>query len=163
MPYVEGRVVHDADAHIMEWPDWLPEYADPDVRDRVPHRTLDDGSGLSNKNRVAAKAFTTVLAHVAARPDAGLFVSTLAVPGEDGTLERRFRATKSGVADHVHAKTGHISGVSTLSGYVQLDGPGGKDRGRLFAFSILCNKYQGNVNPWQDQVCEALYQWVNGK
>jgi D-alanyl-D-alanine carboxypeptidase/D-alanyl-D-alanine-endopeptidase (penicillin-binding protein 4) len=124
---------------------------------------LDDGSGLSNKNRVAAKAFTTVLAHVAARPDGGLFVSTLAVPGEDGTLERRFRATKSGVADHVHAKTGHISGVSTLSGYVQLDGPGGKDRGRLFAFSILCNKYQGNVNPWQDQVCEALYQWANGK
>ena len=29
MPYVEGRVVHDADAHIMEWPTWLVDYAEP--------------------------------------------------------------------------------------------------------------------------------------
>ena len=36
MPYVEGRVVHDADAHIMELPDQLRAYADPAVRDRIP-------------------------------------------------------------------------------------------------------------------------------
>ena len=29
MAYIEGRVVHDADAHIMEWPTWLADYADP--------------------------------------------------------------------------------------------------------------------------------------
>src|SRR4051794_154932 len=45
MPYAEGRIVHDADAHIMEWPTWLSDYADPAIRDRVPRRTLDDGSG----------------------------------------------------------------------------------------------------------------------
>jgi uncharacterized protein len=33
MPYVEGRVVYDADSHLMELGDWLAEYADPDVRD----------------------------------------------------------------------------------------------------------------------------------
>jgi len=33
--YVEGRTVHDADAHIMETPDWLMSHADPDVRDRI--------------------------------------------------------------------------------------------------------------------------------
>ena len=38
MPYVEGRVVHDADAHIMEWPTWLVDYADPAVRDRLQPR-----------------------------------------------------------------------------------------------------------------------------
>ncbi|MEZ5237061.1 MAG: amidohydrolase family protein [Acidimicrobiales bacterium] len=27
MPYVEGRVVHDADAHVMETPEWLDEFA----------------------------------------------------------------------------------------------------------------------------------------
>jgi len=32
MPYIEGRVVHDADAHIMEEPTWLIDHADPDVR-----------------------------------------------------------------------------------------------------------------------------------
>jgi hypothetical protein len=36
MPYVEGRVIHDADAHVMETSDWLIRFADPDVRDRVP-------------------------------------------------------------------------------------------------------------------------------
>jgi predicted TIM-barrel fold metal-dependent hydrolase len=33
MPYVEGRTVHDADAHIMEEPTWLLDYADPAVRE----------------------------------------------------------------------------------------------------------------------------------
>ena len=36
MPYVEGRVVHDADAHVMETPEWLRAFADPAIRDRVP-------------------------------------------------------------------------------------------------------------------------------
>ena len=35
MPYVEGRVVHDADAHIMETPEWLMDHADAGVRDRI--------------------------------------------------------------------------------------------------------------------------------
>ena len=35
MPYIEGRVVHDADAHIMEEPTWLLSHAVPDVRERL--------------------------------------------------------------------------------------------------------------------------------
>jgi uncharacterized protein len=45
MPYVEGRVVHDADAHIMEWPTWLVDHAEPAVRERLQPRSDDDGSG----------------------------------------------------------------------------------------------------------------------
>jgi serine-type D-Ala-D-Ala carboxypeptidase/endopeptidase (penicillin-binding protein 4) len=116
--------------------------------------SLDDGSGLSNKNRVAARAFTTVLVHIAARPDGEKFIDTLAVPRDDGTLEKRFKGMS--VANHIHAKTGHINNVSTLSGYIVAGT-------RRFAFSILVNKYQGNVNPWQDQVCQALYDWSNGR
>ncbi len=40
MAYVEGRIVHDADAHIMEVPDWLMTHADPDVRERIGVRTF---------------------------------------------------------------------------------------------------------------------------
>ena len=37
MPYIpEGRIVHDADAHVVETPDWFRQYADPEVRDRIP-------------------------------------------------------------------------------------------------------------------------------
>lgn len=45
MPYIEGRVVHDADAHIMEEPTWLGEHADPGIRERLLPRT--DGLGLA--------------------------------------------------------------------------------------------------------------------
>jgi predicted TIM-barrel fold metal-dependent hydrolase len=34
--YAEDRVIHDADSHIVEKPDWFSEYADPGVRDRLP-------------------------------------------------------------------------------------------------------------------------------
>jgi len=40
MPYIEGRVVHDADAHVVETPDWLVRCADPSIRDRVPQHHL---------------------------------------------------------------------------------------------------------------------------
>ena len=45
MPYIEGRVVHDADAHVMEAPEWLAQHADPDVREKLAPRT--DGLGLA--------------------------------------------------------------------------------------------------------------------
>jgi predicted TIM-barrel fold metal-dependent hydrolase len=35
MSYIQDRVVHDADAHIMETPNWLRDYADPGIRDRI--------------------------------------------------------------------------------------------------------------------------------
>jgi uncharacterized protein len=40
MPYAEGRTYHDADAHLMELPEWLPSYADPPYRDRIPPFSL---------------------------------------------------------------------------------------------------------------------------
>ncbi|HMC43434.1 MAG TPA: hypothetical protein VKI20_10535, partial [Acidimicrobiales bacterium] len=36
MPYAEGRTIHDADSHVMETPDWFRDFADPDMRDRIP-------------------------------------------------------------------------------------------------------------------------------
>ena len=36
MVYASGRTYHDADAHIMELPDFLRDHADPAFRDRMP-------------------------------------------------------------------------------------------------------------------------------
>ena len=36
MTYAQGRVFYDADSQIMELPDFLTEYADPDMRERLP-------------------------------------------------------------------------------------------------------------------------------
>jgi predicted TIM-barrel fold metal-dependent hydrolase len=47
VPYNQtGLVVHDADAHIMETPGWLRQYADPDVRDRIEPLRYSSGNEL---------------------------------------------------------------------------------------------------------------------
>jgi uncharacterized protein len=46
MPYSEGRVVHDADAHIMETPTWLRDHAEPAWRDRMPVLRYPGGNEL---------------------------------------------------------------------------------------------------------------------
>ena len=92
-----------------------------------------------------------------AHPDAATrraFYNSLAVGGQTGTLERRYRG---GLArGNVHAKTGYISGARTLSGYVTAS------NGHTVAFSLLCNNYQtttARVNRAQDEVVEMLAGW----
>jgi predicted TIM-barrel fold metal-dependent hydrolase len=35
MPYVENRIIHDADSHIMETPDWIISHADAAIRNEL--------------------------------------------------------------------------------------------------------------------------------
>ena len=46
MPYATGRVIHDADAHIMETPTWLRDHAEPRFRDALPVLTYPGGNEL---------------------------------------------------------------------------------------------------------------------
>ena len=45
-PYAEGRLVHDADAHIMETPTWLRDHAEAAFRDRLPVLSYPGGNEL---------------------------------------------------------------------------------------------------------------------
>ncbi len=46
MPYSSGRVVHDADAHIMETPTWLRDHADPSIREQITPLRYPGGNEL---------------------------------------------------------------------------------------------------------------------
>ncbi|GMV03775.1 MAG: hypothetical protein AMXMBFR53_00570 [Gemmatimonadota bacterium] len=89
-----------------------------------------DGSGLSAYNLVTPRALVSVLRHMAAGPHAAAFRAALAEPGEDdSTLERRLPELEG----RLFAKTGTISNVNSLSGYLV------GIQGREVVFSILSN------------------------
>ncbi len=46
MPYATGRVIHDADAHIMEPPTWLRDHAEERFRDELPILRFESGNEL---------------------------------------------------------------------------------------------------------------------
>ncbi|MBD2021671.1 D-alanyl-D-alanine carboxypeptidase/D-alanyl-D-alanine-endopeptidase [Leptolyngbya sp. FACHB-36] len=93
-----------------------------------------DGSGLAVRNRISPEALVQTLQVIAQNRDAAVFRRSLPVAGVSGTLKNRFRNTAAqGV---VFAKTGTITGVVGLSGYVT------PPNGPPLVFSILAN-YSG--------------------
>ncbi|MDF3064546.1 MAG: dacB [Polyangiaceae bacterium] len=90
-----------------------------------------NGSGLYDANRVSARTFTRVLEMAYLDPAISrAFQEQLAVGGLDGTLRSRFYALKN--RRSVHAKTGTLNKVTSLSGYVF-----GPQQETGVAFSIL--------------------------
>src|SRR3954470_17989357 len=53
MSYAAGRVIYDADSHVMEPKDWITPYADPDVRERL--RPAYDADWDNDKAKAAAE------------------------------------------------------------------------------------------------------------
>ncbi len=110
-----------------------------------------DGSGLSVDNRMAPRDLVKVFRHMAAHRHARVFRESLAANGgETGTLRRRMTAKE--FAGRVRAKTGHISGVANLSGYLETASEG------TIVFSILVNDWKsgGRPDPFQDRLCERI-------
>mmetsp|Transcript_10233 Transcript_10233/g.16764 ORF Transcript_10233/g.16764 Transcript_10233/m.16764 type:complete len:515 (+) Transcript_10233:152-1696(+) len=79
--------------------------------------SLVDGSGLSRGNAASAESVVQVLRGVALKsPYFNVFASCLPVAGVSGTLRNRMKGTcAEGI---LRAKTGTLTGVSALSGYV---------------------------------------------
>jgi D-alanyl-D-alanine carboxypeptidase/D-alanyl-D-alanine-endopeptidase (penicillin-binding protein 4) len=110
-----------------------------------------DGSGLSKTNRLTPAQMTSLLRHMHGHKFRDAYLSSLAVPGEEGSLKKRF--TKEPYRGHVLAKTGYVAGASCLSGYLTTRA------GRPLAFAIFMNKFNaGNptMHVLQDAICKAL-------
>lgn len=82
---------------------------------------LNDGSGLSRRNRASAATEAHLLRAIAHQPWGEQFRSTLAIAGRDGTLRRRMIGTPAEAT--CVGKTGTLRNVSALAGYaVTADG-----------------------------------------
>lgn len=105
-----------------------------DARDAI----LTDGSGLSRRDLVTANATVQLLTYMSRHRYAAAFREALPVAGVDGTLKNRMKGTPA--AGNVRAKTGTLSTVATLSGYVT------SAAGERLVFSIMLNNYpEGSI------------------
>jgi serine-type D-Ala-D-Ala carboxypeptidase/endopeptidase (penicillin-binding protein 4) len=111
---------------------------------------LNDGCGLSRENLITPRFQTSLLQFLSKRPYFDLFINTLAISGTDGTLKNRLSATE--VRGSVHAKTGTLNGVNTLSGYMTTKS------GRNLVFSIFANHVNaaGRVKKTIDEICSLF-------
>lgn len=96
---------------------------------------LVDGSGLSGDNRLTASSLTAVLDIALGRDDLDALIDGLPVAGQSGTLINRFAAPPASCArGAVAAKTGSLTGVSTLAGVTR-----GSD-GQWRSFAVMVNQ-----------------------
>ena len=100
---------------------------------RAGEAVFTDGSGLSRRDLVTASATLQLLTFMSRHRYASAFREALPIAGIDGTLKNRMKGTVA--AGNVRAKTGTLSAVASLSGYVT------SAAGERLVFSVMLNNY----------------------
>ena len=115
------------------------------------HYKIVDGSGVSLYNYVSPHLLLEYLKYAHYHPEMfELLYESLPIAGIDGTLEHRMKKTRA--YKKVRAKTGSVTGVSSLAGYAKAD------NGHLLAFAIINQNVMKlrQARAWQDKVCDIL-------
>jgi D-alanyl-D-alanine carboxypeptidase/D-alanyl-D-alanine-endopeptidase (penicillin-binding protein 4) len=113
---------------------------------------LENGAGLSRKERISAAHMTQLLQHASDHPLNAELQASLPILGVDGSVKRRLK--ESPAASHAHLKTGTLEGVKTIAGYVR------SNTGREWIVVFFINHpYAKGGQDAQD----ALIEWVAHK
>jgi D-alanyl-D-alanine carboxypeptidase/D-alanyl-D-alanine-endopeptidase (penicillin-binding protein 4) len=96
---------------------------------------LVDGSGLSRRDAISPEAIMIVLRRMFDASGASPFLAALPVGGMDGSLAGRMKGTAA--EGNVRAKTGTMSNIRSLAGYVT------SRSGEHLAFAIVINNFEG--------------------
>jgi D-alanyl-D-alanine carboxypeptidase/D-alanyl-D-alanine-endopeptidase (penicillin-binding protein 4) len=116
---------------------------------RMPELVLENGSGLSRRERISAGSLARLLIAADASKVREEFASSLAVAAVDGTVQRRFQ--NGTVAGQALLKTGSLEGVRGLAGYV-IDA-----EGRRWIVTALINHANAARG---SPALDFLVQWV---
>ncbi|MEM7556691.1 MAG: D-alanyl-D-alanine carboxypeptidase/D-alanyl-D-alanine-endopeptidase [Cyanobacteria bacterium P01_A01_bin.84] len=109
---------------------------------------LVDGSGLSRKNLISPQALVQLLQGMARVPEASVFYASLPGAGKTGTLKYRFSNTPAeGI---VLAKTGTMTGVVSLAGYVNIPNY------EPVVFSIMTNQSENSARVTRKAIDEIV-------
>ncbi len=108
---------------------------------------LHDGSGLARNDLITPDALVRLLRAMDASPQSEAWRSLLPVSGTDGSLHERLAGKAAG---KVWAKTGSLTHVSALSGYLR------NRRGDDLTFSILVNHFNGKTAEMRALIDKAV-------
>jgi D-alanyl-D-alanine carboxypeptidase/D-alanyl-D-alanine-endopeptidase (penicillin-binding protein 4) len=141
--------------HLGSWQTGLqaerPIFAD-DAGIHLNHLRLVDGAGLSQYDKVTPSDLSQILYYIEHNTMLRTtLIPALPIAGVDGTLAWRMPNLARG--DRVHAKTGSMTGVSTLAGFVQTDHYG------LLSFVIMVNNVPAYRAPYiilENRIVEFL-------
>ncbi|MEP1305512.1 MAG: D-alanyl-D-alanine carboxypeptidase/D-alanyl-D-alanine-endopeptidase [Balneola sp.] len=114
---------------------------------------MNDGSGLAMGNYTTSGNISKLLYSMKSHHEWDVFYDSFPVAGIDGSIAHRFKGTE--LYNNVRAKTGYVSGVRTLSGYMTTGS------GREIIFSIATNHFAGKVSPVDNshqQILQYLYE-----
>ncbi|MFM7332456.1 MAG: D-alanyl-D-alanine carboxypeptidase/D-alanyl-D-alanine-endopeptidase [Brachymonas sp.] len=113
---------------------------------------LENGSGLSRKERASAAALNNLLLHAAAGPHAAVFANSMGIAGVDGTVSRmRDRNPASPAIGNAQLKTGTLRDVAAIAGYA------GKAGGQRYSIVAIINHPNA---PAARPALDALVEWV---
>jgi D-alanyl-D-alanine carboxypeptidase/D-alanyl-D-alanine-endopeptidase (penicillin-binding protein 4) len=116
---------------------------------QIPELVLDNGSGLSRLERISARGMGLLLLDAYRSAVMPEFIASLPVVAVDGTMRKRLKSAD--VGGQAHIKTGSLTGVRAIGGYI-LDA-----QGRRVVVAFIVN----HANAASAQAAQdALLQWV---
>jgi D-alanyl-D-alanine carboxypeptidase/D-alanyl-D-alanine-endopeptidase (penicillin-binding protein 4) len=112
-----------------------------------------DASGLSRLNLASADTLVRILRYIYPHQHFQSFYNALPVAGVDGTLAARLKGTKA--ENNLHAKTGTMANVSSISGYLRTA------EGEMLAFSMIANNFLVSRDVAEDLQNKAIERLAN--
>jgi D-alanyl-D-alanine carboxypeptidase/D-alanyl-D-alanine-endopeptidase (penicillin-binding protein 4) len=116
-----------------------------------PELVIGNGSGLSREARISADSMARLLVGARQSRYAPEFLTSLALGGLDGTLEKRFQDVDD--PSRIRMKTGTLRDVSAIAGYVV-----GKS-GKAYAVVVFVN-HPGAQNGVGEPIQTSVIDWV---
>jgi D-alanyl-D-alanine carboxypeptidase/D-alanyl-D-alanine-endopeptidase (penicillin-binding protein 4) len=117
-----------------------------------PELVLENGAGLSRKERISARHMAQLLQSAADHPLNSELQSSLPILGVDGSVKRRLK--ESPADSHAHLKTGTLDGVRTLAGYVR------SKNGKEWIVVFFINHHNAKTG---GSAQDALLEWLASK
>jgi D-alanyl-D-alanine carboxypeptidase/D-alanyl-D-alanine-endopeptidase (penicillin-binding protein 4) len=117
-----------------------------------PELVLENGAGLSRKERISPQHLAELLQHASHSRYAAELEASLPILGMDGTMKKRFKDNE--IAGYAHIKTGMLEGVKSIAGYVKTHS------GKEWVVVFLINHPNAFLSqPAQDALIEWLQKW----